>query len=82
MSTAEEAKEERNQPELYEIRIKGHLDDKWADWFDGMSMTRTDNGETLLQGPVSDQAALYGLLRKVRDLGLPLLSVVRQEANP
>ncbi len=61
---------------LYEIRLKGHLDDKWADWFEGLTITREDNGETLLRGPVVDQAALYGLLRKVRDLGLPLLSVI------
>jgi hypothetical protein len=75
MSTADEATEDRNEPGLYEIRIKGHLDDKWADWFEGLTITRVDNGETLLRGPVSDQAALHGLLRKVRDLGLPLLAV-------
>lgn len=77
MSTAHEAKEDRNEPELYEIRIRGHLDDRWADWFEGLTITRADNGETLLRGPVVDQAALHGLLRKVRDLGLPLLSVVQ-----
>jgi hypothetical protein len=69
---------------LYEIRLKGHLDDKWADWFEGLTITRADNGETLLRGPVVDQAALHGVLRKVRDLGLPLLSVVqveRKQAN-
>ncbi len=60
----------------YEIRLKGHLDDKWADWFEGLTMTREDNGETLLIGTVVDQAALHGVLRKVRDLGLPLLSVI------
>ncbi len=81
MSTAPAAMEDRNEPELYEIRIKGHLDDKWADWFDGLTIARADNGETLLRGPVSDQAALYGLLRKVRNLGLPLLSVVRLAAE-
>lgn len=75
MSTTDKAMEDRNKPELYEIRIKGHLDDKWADWFEGLTITRGDNGETLLRGPVSDQAALHGLLRRVRDLGLPLLSV-------
>jgi hypothetical protein len=75
MSTADEAMEDRSGPGLYEIRIKGHLNDKWADWFEGLTITRADNGETLLRGPVSDQAALHGLLRKVRDLGLPLLSV-------
>jgi hypothetical protein len=60
---------------FYEIRIAGHLDAHWADWFDGMSITLEENGTTLLSGPVPDQPALYGLLRKVRDLGLPLVSV-------
>jgi hypothetical protein len=69
------------EPERYEIRLKGHLDDRWADWFDGLTIRREDNGETLLAGPVVDQAALHGLLRKVRDLGLPLLSVMHVEAN-
>ena len=72
------------EPGLYEIRLKGHLDDKWADWFEGLTITRADNGETLLRGPVVDQAALHGVLRKVRDLGLPLLSVIqveRKQAN-
>ena len=69
--------EDHHEPEWYEIRIKGHLDDKWADWFEGLTITREDNGETLLIGPVVDQAALHGLLRKVRDLGMPLLSVTR-----
>ena len=59
----------------YQIRIKGHLGDQWSDWFGGLTITREDNGETLLTGPVADQAALHGLLRKVRDLGLPLVSV-------
>jgi hypothetical protein len=66
-----------HEPELYEIRIKGHLDNRWADWFSGLTITALDNGETLLTGPVVDQAALHGLLRKVRDLGMPLLSVTR-----
>ena len=65
------------EPGLYEIRLKGHLDDRWAAWFDGLTITRADNGETLLTGPVVDQAALYGLLRNVRDLGLPLVSVMQ-----
>jgi hypothetical protein len=63
----------------YDIRLKGHLDDRWADWFEGLTITREDNGETRLIGPVVDQAALHGVLRKVRDLGLPLVSVVRVE---
>ena len=60
---------------FYEIRIAGHLDAHWADWFDGMSITLEENGNTLLSGPVPDQPALYGILRRVRDLGLPLVSV-------
>jgi hypothetical protein len=60
----------------YQIRIKGHLGREWADWFEGLTLTALDNGETLLTGPVVDQAALHGVLRKVRDVGLPLLSVV------
>jgi hypothetical protein len=64
---------------LYQIRIKGHLDRRWADRFDGLTITLEDNGETLLSGPVVDQAALYGLLRKVRDLGMPLISVTQVE---
>ncbi len=64
------------QPPVYQIRIKGHLGREWADWFEGLTLTALDNGETLLTGAVVDQAALYGVLRKVRDVGLPLLSVV------
>ncbi len=67
------------EPTIYEIRIKGHLDDRWGDWFGGLTITLRDNGDTLLTGRVVDQAALYGLLRKVRDLGMPLLSVNRIE---
>ncbi len=61
---------------VYQIRIKGHLGPHWADWFEGLTLTLEATGETLLTGPVIDQAALYGVLRKVRDVGLPLLSVV------
>ncbi len=60
---------------IYQIRIKGHLGAQWADWFGGLTITREDNGHTLLTGPVIDQAALYGLLKRVRDLGVPLVSV-------
>jgi hypothetical protein len=67
--------ENQYEPGLYEIRIKGHLDDRWADWFEGLTITLEDNGDTLLSGPVVDQAALHGLLKKVRDLGMPLVSV-------
>jgi len=66
-----------SQPTIYQIRVKGHLGSQWKDWFGGLTVTLEDNGETLLTGPVADQAALYGLLRKVRDLGIPLVSVVR-----
>ena len=69
------AAEGAGEPELIEIRIKGHLEQRWAGWFDGLAITHQDNGETLLTGPVSDQAALHSLLRKVRDLGLPLVAV-------
>ena len=66
---------EPSQPLVYEIRIKGHLDQQWTEWFEGLTITLEDNGDTLLTGHVVDQAALHGLLRKVRDLGMPLLSV-------
>jgi hypothetical protein len=66
---------------IYQIRIKGHLGPQWADWFGGLTITLEDNGETLLTCPVADQAALYGLLRKVRDLGLPLISVTRAQTD-
>ena len=65
------------QPIFYQIRIEGHLGREWADWFEGLTITALDTGETLLTGAVVDQAALHGLLRKVRDLGMPLVSVVR-----
>lgn len=70
---------ERNadQPMVYQIRLKGHLGRQWKDWFEGLTITLEANGDTLLTGPVADQAALYGLLRKVRDLGLPLVEVIQ-----
>ena len=67
---------EEGAPELYEICVKGHLETRWAAWFDGMTIERDPNGQTRLTGPVVDQAALHSLLRKVRDLGLPLVSVI------
>ncbi|GHO70162.1 hypothetical protein KSC_090540 [Ktedonobacter sp. SOSP1-52] len=70
-----------HEPQHYEIRIKGHLENQWANWFSGLTITREDRGETVLTGPV-DQAALHSLLRKVRDLGMPLLSVIRVEPEP
>lgn len=65
-----------NKPTIYQIRIGGQLGEQWTTWFDKMTLTQADNGDTLLIGPVVDQTALHGLLRKVRDLGLPLISVV------
>ena len=70
------------QPIVYQIRIKGHLGSQWADWFEGLAITLEDNGDTFLTGPVVDQAALYGLLKKVRDLGIPLVSVSPFENGP
>jgi hypothetical protein len=67
--------ENHNEDEYYEIRLKGHLDDRWAVWFGDMVITLEDNGDSLLTGPVADQAALHGLLKKIRDLGITLLSV-------
>ena len=66
---------------VYQVRVKGNLDRKWSDWFDGLTITPQADGETLLTGPVADQAALHGLLGKIRDLGLPLLSVKRMESQ-
>ena len=67
----------RDRPMVYQIRVEGHLGPRWADWFEGMTITPEEGGETLLTGPVVDQAALHGLLRKVRDLGMPLVSAIR-----
>jgi hypothetical protein len=67
---------------VYQIRLKGHLGRQWTAWFEGLTLTLEENGETLLTGPVVDQAALYGLLRKVRDLGLPLLAVTQVKPGP
>jgi hypothetical protein len=66
---------------MYEICLKGHLDARWADRFEGMSFTHKTDGTTILSGPVADQAELHGLLRKVRDLGLTLVSVIQTESN-
>jgi hypothetical protein len=75
MSDKQTFDEKHNQLPCYEIRLKGHLDDRWAEWFEGLTITLEEDGDTLLTGPVVDQAALHGLLKKVRDLGLTLLSV-------
>ena len=70
-----------DQPVVYQIRIKGHLDPKWKVWFEGLDITLEEDGDTILTGPVIDQAALHGLLRKVRDLGMPLRSVIPIESG-
>lgn len=82
MSEPTASPEDHNEPGVYEIRIQGHLDDRWAEWFEGLTITREGKGDTLLSGPVVDQAALHGWLKKVRDLGMPLLSVKRIEPDP
>jgi hypothetical protein len=75
MSNTPDPKINSAHPVIYQIRIKGHLDSQWTDWFGGLTITLEEGGETLLTGPVVDQAALYGLLKKIRDLGMPLVSV-------
>jgi hypothetical protein len=67
--------------EPYEIRLQGHLDARWAAWFDGLDLTNESDGTTVISGPVADQAALHGLLRKVRDTGLPLLSLQQRQGR-
>jgi len=82
MSETHASTEYQYEPGLYEIRLKGHLDDQWSDWFGGLTITLEEDGNTLLTGPVVDQAALHGLLKKVRDLGMPLVSVNPVEPGP
>ena len=77
MSNRFDLKEDPGQPIVYQIRVKSHLDSGWTDWFEGLTITQEADGDTLLTGPVIDQAALHGLLKKVRDLGMPLVSVIR-----
>lgn len=77
MSNEHSPDHEADQPMVYQIRLKGHLGRQWTEWFGGLTITLADNGETLLTGPVADQAALHGLLKKVRDLGLPLVEVIQ-----
>jgi hypothetical protein len=81
MSETHASTEDQYEPGHYEIRLKGHLDVRWAEWFEGLTITLEENGDTLLTGPVIDQAALHGLLKKVRDLGMPLISVSPVEPN-
>ena len=82
MSNKLEAQPTTSQPMIYQIRLKGYLGAQWTDWFGGLTITLEEGGDTLLTGPVIDQAALHGLLKKVRDLGLSLVSVCPVELDP
>jgi hypothetical protein len=73
---------DRNDHLVYQIRVRGVLDSQWSDWFDEMTVSPQANGDTLLTGPVRDQSALHGILAKIRDLGVPLLSLTRIKAVP
>jgi len=70
-----------SKTDTYEIRVQGRLDDRWASWFDGMEIVTGDDGSTLIRGPVVDQSALHGLIQKVRDLGVPLISITHQQTG-
>jgi hypothetical protein len=74
-------KTKQTHPTWYEIRVEGHLPPQWMDWFDGLTVRQEVNGETIITGPLPDQAALYGLLKKVRDLGMPLIAVNRAASH-
>ncbi len=73
---------DRPESGRYEIRLTGHLDAHWAAWFDGLTVSQENDGTTVISGPIADQAALHGVLQRVRDLGLPLVSVTRVEPDP
>jgi hypothetical protein len=81
MSNKRNTKTDSSRPLVYQIRVEGHLGQQWMDWFDGLTITLEADGNTLLTGQVVDQAALYGLLKKVRDLGMSLVSVNRVQSN-
>jgi hypothetical protein len=79
MTSAHTPTDDHHEAGLYDIRLKGHLEARWSAWFDGLSLSRESDGTTIIHGFVADQAALHGLLAKVRDLGLPLISVTHSE---
>jgi hypothetical protein len=81
MSAPHASTDDQPKPGRYEIRLEGHLDARWAAWFDGLNLSHEGDGTTVIHGPVVDQAALHGLLRKVRDVGLPLVSVSRVDPD-
>ena len=81
LATENSIKTDPNQPKMFQIKVEGHLGEQWAEWFDGLSITWEDSGYTLLTGPVVDQAALYGVLKKVRDLGMSLHAVNQIETK-
>ena len=81
MSETNAVKDRRDAPGTYAVRVKGHLDSRWAAWFEGLTIRQEEHGVTLLTGPLLDQAALHGLMRKVRDLGLTLLSITPVETQ-
>ena len=82
MSTKPNSNSDQDQANIYQIRVKGHLDPEWTDWFGHMKITREEDGTTLISGPVLDDAALHGLLKVVRDSGMQLLSVNTVESEP
>jgi hypothetical protein len=82
MSNTSVPMSDADQSMVYQIRIKGHLGQRWLDWFEGLTITLEDDGNTLLNGPVLDQSALHGILKKVRDLGMPLLSIHSDGLGP
>jgi hypothetical protein len=82
MSASQAPRGDHPGPDRYEVRVKGHLAGRWAAWFDGLTLTPENDGTTLIEGPVVDQAALHGLLQKVRDTGMPLVSVEHVEPAP
>jgi len=75
MTDQQDPERDPDQPTVFQIRIQGHLSQQWQDWFEGLSITREEDGNTLLTGPVVDQSALHGILKKIRNLGMPLLSL-------